>query len=287
MAIKISNNNLISLRKYFQAKLESAFDKQEIDSFFFYGLSYFLGISKLVYHTQPEKKISESDILKFRSLAKELRKNRPLQYIFGECEFYGLTLKVDTNVLIPRPETEEMVADIISKVEDPSVIVDFCTGSGCIALALKSHFSNSLVTGLDVSPEALKVARVNAAVNNLGVKFINDDLLSPKVSIKTIDLIVANPPYVTNSEKSQMKPNVLDYEPKIALFVSDTDPLLFYNAIIKSNVKNLNRNGWVFMEINEKFGAEVLSLLKKSGIKKNLRINNDLNGKPRWVCGQK
>jgi release factor glutamine methyltransferase len=287
MSIKIADNSLKSLRIYFRSKLESNFDKKEIDAFFFRGLSYYLDIDRASYIAESERKISESDILKFRHLTKELLKNRPLQYIFGETDFMDLNIKVNEQVLIPRPETEEMVSDIVSKVKSPSTIIDFCTGSGCIAIALKNHFSNAEVIGVELSESALKIAKQNSIINNLKVEFINDNVIDPNLRYKKSDLIVANPPYVTESEKSMMQANVLDYEPAMALFVPDDNPLLFYKAIIQLAVDNLNSEGWLFLEINEKFGNEILALMKEAEISDNLNLNIDLNGKPRWVCGQK
>jgi len=287
MSIKIADNTLRSLRNYFRSKLESTFDKKEIDAFFYRGLSYYLNIERVTFIADPEKQISESDILKFRNLAKELLNNKPLQYIFGETDFLGLKIKVNEHVLIPRPETEEMVSDIISKVEDPKKIIDLCTGSGCIALALKNQFNNSEVIGVELSESALKIAKQNAVDNNLLVEFINNDVTDPDLKCPNADLIVANPPYVTESEKNLMQANVLDYEPAMALFVPDNDPLLFYKAIIQLAVDNLNNEGWLFLEINEVFGNDILALMADAGISNNLNLNIDLNGKPRWVCGQK
>ena len=286
MSIKIADNTLKSLRNYFRSKLESSFDKNEIDAFFYKGLSQYLNIKRVTYIAEPEKKISESDILKFRHLAKDLLNNKPLQYIFGETDFLGLKIKVNEHVLIPRPETEEMVSNIIFRVENPRTIIDLCTGSGCIALALNNHFNNAEVIGVELSESALKIAEQNAVTNNLSVEFILDDITDPDLKYQKADLIVANPPYVTESEKDLMQANVLDYEPEMALFVSDNDPLIFYKAIIKLAVDNLNNKGWLFLEINEKFGKDILALMKEAGINNNLNLNVDLNGKPRWVYGQ-
>ena len=287
MSIKIADNTLKSLRNYFRSKLDPTFDKKEIDAFFYRGLLHYLNIERVTYITEPEKQISESDILKFRHLAKELLNNKPLQYIFGETDFLGLKIKVNEHVLIPRPETEEMVNDIISKVENPTTIIDLCAGSGCITIALKNHFKNADVIGVELSESALKLAEQNAIANNLKVEFIHDDVTDPGLKYPKADLIVSNPPYVTESEKDLMQPNVLDYEPAIALFVPDNDPLLFYKAIIKLAVDNLNNKGWLFLEINEKFGKDILALMKEAGIDNNLNLNIDLNGKQRWVSGQK
>lgn len=287
MQIKIADNTLKSLRNYFRRKLELVYDKKEIDAFFYSGLSHYLNIDRVSFIADPKKQVSESDILQFRYLAKELLKSRPIQYIFGETDFMDLKIRVNEHVLIPRPETEEMVSDIISKVINPNTIIDFCTGSGCIALALKNHFNNAAITGIDVDVEALKIAETNAKINQLPVGFKKDDVLNPGLAYPMADLIVANPPYVTEAEKSQMQANVLDYEPELALFVPDNDPLLFYKSIVRLTVNNLKPDGWFYFEINEKFGEEVLSLMREAGIVKNLALNHDLNGKPRWVCGQK
>ena len=287
MSIKITDNTLKSLRNYFRSKLDSVFDKKETDAFFYRGLSHYLNIDRVSFIADPERTISESDILKFRHLAKELLKNKPIQYIFGETDFLGLKIKVNEHVLIPRPETEEMVSDIISKVKEPTTIIDFCTGSGCISLALKNHFIDAQVVGVELSESALQIAKKNAAGNNLLVEFIKDDILNVDLKYPKADLIVSNPPYVTEAEKNLMQANVLDYEPPMALFVPDNDPLLFYKEIIQLAVDNLNDGGWLFMEINEKFGDDILALMMKAGISNNLNLNIDLNGKPRWVFGQK
>lgn len=286
MSIKITDNTLKSLRDYFRSKLISAYDKKEIDAFFYRGLLHYLNIERVSFVASPERNISESDILKFRYLAKELLKYRPIQHIFGVSDFMDLKIRVNEHVLIPRPETEEMVSDIISKVKDPGTIVDLCTGSGCIALALKNHFSNAQIIGVELSKSALKLAEQNAIDNNLMIEFINDDVVDPDLKFPKSDVIVANPPYVTVAEKGLMQANVLDYEPEMALFVLDENPLIFYKAIIQLAVDNLNEGGWLFLEINEKFGDDILALMTDAGLSDNLNLNIDLNGKPRWVCGK-
>lgn len=287
MSIKIADNTLKSLRNYFRTKLDSAFDKEEIDTFFYRGLLHYLNIERVSFVAQPGRNISESDILKFRYLTKELLKNKPIQYIFGEADFMDIKIMVNEHVLIPRPETEEMVNDIFLKVKRPSSIIDFCAGSGCISLTLKSYFKNANVIGVELNDSAIELAKINAINNDLLVEFINDDVLNPGLKYRNADLIVANPPYVTDSEKSLMQANVLDYEPAMALFVPDKNPLLFYKAIIQLAVDNLNEGGWLFLEINEKFGDDILVLMNEAEINNNLSLNFDLNGKPRWVCGQK
>lgn len=287
MSIKIHDNSLLSLKKYFREKLSGLYDEEEIASLFYIGLDAFLGVSRLLYISDPKSTVSESDILRMRFLAKELVKGRPIQYIIGHCEFMDLQLKVNESVLIPRPETEEIVDDIYKKVVEAKTIVDLCTGSGCIALALKNKFEKASVMGVDLSDDAIEIAKYNAEQNKLEVEFIKDDVLSAAIEIPECDLLVSNPPYVMELEKKEMHKNVLENEPHSALFVKDDDPLVFYRAIIRVAVEKLIPNGWLFMEINEKFGKEILEMLLQAGLTKNASLSKDLNGKDRWVSVQK
>lgn len=287
MSIKIHDNSLLGLRNYFNDKLIELYPEEELSSLFFIGLDFYLKLSRLQYMSDPQATVSESDILRMRYLAKELKKERPIQHILGECEFMDLKIKVNEDVLIPRPETEEIVDDIFKKVKNIRTAVDLCTGSACIALALKNNYSDSIVLALDKSRDALKVAKENALLNNLDIEFKEEDILVDELNLPDCDLIVSNPPYVRNSEKKQMSKNVLEFEPEMALFVEDNDPLIFYREIIRIAVEKLKPNAWLFMEINEKFGKEILDMMNKAGISKNAYVNKDLNGKDRWVSGQK
>ena len=204
MSIKIHDNSLNSLRTYFNDKLRGIYAEEEISSLFFIGLEHYLGISRLQFLAHPETKISESDILRIRHLAKELRLEKPIQYILGECLFMDLKIKVNEHVLIPRPETEEILDSVFKKNIKPEKIIDFCTGSGCIALALKKNFSEAEVWGVDISDKALMTAEENAVLNKLSVNFIKDDVLNLKANLPKVDLIVSNPPYVMDMEKKMM-----------------------------------------------------------------------------------
>jgi release factor glutamine methyltransferase len=287
MSIKINDNSLKSLRTYFNDKLQGIYAEEELSSLFFIGLDHYLKITRLQFLANPEATVSESDILRIRHLAKELRLEKPVQYILGECTFMDLSIKVNEHVLIPRPETEEIVDAIIKQGIHPKKIIDLCTGSGCIALALKKNFSGAEVTGIDISEKALIIAEENRLLNKLNVSFIQDDVLNLQKTLSKADLIVSNPPYVMDKEKKIMSKNVLEYEPELALFVRDEDPLVFYRTLISIAVEKLNEEGWLFMEINEKFGKEIIALME--GTKKfiNLELMQDLNGKDRWVSGQK
>lgn len=225
---------------------------------------------------------------KVKSIVERLEKYEPLQYILGETFFSGLKIKVTPAVLIPRPETEELVS-LISEIELPagSRMLDIGTGSGCIALALKSRFPEANVSACDISPDALTVAKENSLSNKLDVDFFQADILNwNNRKWPFFDVIVSNPPYVTVSEKKQMQWNVLDFEPETALFVADNNPLLFYRAIAAFATEYLEKGGFLFFEINENFGPETVSMLVDQGFTEIL-LKADLQGKDRMVAARK
>ncbi|MCL2412850.1 MAG: peptide chain release factor N(5)-glutamine methyltransferase, partial [Bacteroidales bacterium] len=226
----------------------------------------------------------ESMMLKFSFAVKDLKKHKPIQYILGTCDFLDLSLHLTEDVLIPRPETEELVQKIAKENKNfTGKILDICTGSGCIALALKKQLPHALVQGFDNSENATVIAKENAKINQLGVDFFVADIFNFSTE-KRFDIIVSNPPYVLHSEKSQMKKNVLHYEPHEALFVDDKEPLVFYSAIVDFAKKRLNPDGKLYVEINEKFGREVAKLLKNQGFS-SVKIDKDFLGKDRFVKG--
>jgi release factor glutamine methyltransferase len=228
-------------------------------------------------------RISESMMLKFNFAVKDLKKHKPIQYILEVCDFLDLSLHVTPDVLIPRPETEELTQKIIHHHHQTFTgeILDICTGSGCIALALKNKLQYAFVQGFDNSITAIDVARKNADKHLLNVDFFVADIFKYETE-QRFDVIVSNPPYVLHSEKSQMQPNVLHHEPHRALFVDDKKPLIFYIAIIDFAKKHLNPNGRLYFEINEKFGKEIAELLKKQGFS-NIKIEKDFRKKERFV----
>ncbi|MTK53707.1 peptide chain release factor N(5)-glutamine methyltransferase [Paludibacter sp.] len=214
-----------------------------------------------------------------------LRTQEPLQYVLGETEFYGLKFKVDRRVLIPRPETEELVEWIKNDYKDTACsIIDFCTGSGCIAIALAKNLSEAEVRACDLSEEALEVARENAKDNEADVRFFCADVLSELFadSLEQIDVIVSNPPYVLENEKSAMQSNVLDFEPSMALFVPDANPLLFYEAIGKIALSRLKSEGSLYVEINRDKGKETVELFRQMGFG-FVELRTDLFGNARMV----
>ncbi|MBY0535566.1 MAG: peptide chain release factor N(5)-glutamine methyltransferase [Chitinophagaceae bacterium] len=217
---------------------------------------------------------------------KDLSKGRPVQYVLGEAWFYGLQLTVNEAVLIPRPETEELVDWIVKDVKKGNSgtkrILDIGTGSGCIALGIKKGLPAAEVVGMDLSAEALDVAKLNAASNSLAVQWVEDSILNPQQELGTFDIIVSNPPYITAAEKDQMLPHVLDFEPHLALFVYDQDPLLFYKAIYKYSKTHLNAGGALYFEINEQMGGELKRWCLEQGASE-VEIKRDMQGKERMV----
>jgi release factor glutamine methyltransferase len=236
---------------------------------------------------EPDMRLSESEMLTFHFAVKDLLKNKPIQYIIGETEFCDLKFKVNENVLIPRPETSEMIYKIVNRQRTTDnrqlSILDIGTGSGCIAISLAKQIPNSKVYALDISEKALEVAKENAINNDAEVTFIHDDILSLKNKIETkFDIIVSNPPYVRELEKAEMRDNVLNWEPHNALFVSDNDPLIFYRNILEFAKSHLKENGEIWFEINEYLGKEMTDLCKGYGFS-DIEIFKDFRGKERIV----
>lgn len=265
--------------------LSGLYPKEEIDSFIFLIFNYLYGFKKIDLLISSDFDISIADRAKISDWVDRLKKYVPIQHVLGVTEFYGLKFRVTEDVLIPRQETEELVDLIVKRYRNFAVkILDIGSGSGCIPIALKKNLPMADVWSCDISPEALAIARENAELNSVDVSFSLFDILSfddfPAIGF---DIIVSNPPYVTESEKALMHSNVLDYEPHLALFVTDQEPLLFYNNIVKRSKKLLTNDGAIFFEINEAYGLEVKSLLVDNGF--DAEIVKDINGKDRIVQG--
>ena len=237
----------------------------------------------------PNLQLTHEQGIELECYVSELKLQKPIQYILGETEFFGIRLKVNQNVLIPRPETEELVEWVLktNTLESPSVL-DIGTGSGAIAIALAKNISKASVFALDISPEAIGVATKNASDNEVNITFIEQDILVlPDLILGSpFDIIVSNPPYVRESEKNMMQPNVLDNEPRLALFVNDANPLQFYKTISIMAKRHLNRNGYVFCEINEAFGTQTATIFQEMGFV-DVTIRRDINGKERMVSGKR
>ena len=289
--MRIPSNKVSSVVNFFKSELKDLYESDEVKNFISIAFENILDYTKTDLTLNMENTMSESELLKFNNVVKDLKKHNPIQYIFGRTNFYGLDFIVNENVLIPRPETEELVDLIVKDYSTLNIqhsafnILDIGTGSGCIAIALKKNIPNANVYALDISEKALKISEKNAKQNNVQINFVQADILVSPIRPFTdspiqFDIIVSNPPYVTHSDKKDMKKNVLDYEPPVALFVDDTDQLIYYKAISDFALKNLMTKGKLYFEINEKYGNELVNLIKEKGFK-NVRIQKDINNKNR------
>ena len=282
---------LKELRHKFHQDLDAIHGKNEVDSFFWLLVEHFLNFRPIDITLNPNYQVYDESQKHFIEAIDRLKQEEPIQYIIGETEFYGLLFKVSSKVLIPRPETEELVEwmlkDNPTTTQQQLTVLDIGTGSGCIAIALAKHLPNAKVYALDISPKALEVAKENALLNKVDVEFIEKNILTSShyeliSASRKFDIIVSNPPYVRKLEKSTMKSNVLKYEPHLALFVEDNDPLLFYKAICKIAVHNLKPNGMLYFEINQYLGAELKQLLTKFDFN-SVELRKDLFGNNRML----
>ena len=285
--MKVPSNLVKDIRNYYCEQLCSIYDRDEANAMILILFEHYFNISRVKMALEPELRLSESEMLTFHFAVKDLLKNKPLQYIIGETEFCDLKFKVNAHTLIPRPETSELVTKIIEsqkpKAKSQKSILDIGTGSGCIAISLAKHISDSKVYAIDISEKALETAKTNAINNNVDVTFIHDDILSLRNNIDTnFDIIVSNPPYVRELEKAEMRDNVLNWEPHTALFVSDNDPLIFYRNILEFAKTHLNENSEIWFEINEYLGKEMTELCKTMGFS-DVEIYKDFRGKERVV----
>ncbi len=279
--------NLSSIRSIYINRLSNLYNAAEIESIYNRIISYLLNYSKIDIHRNLNNTIDTQIEKKIFDYLDRLCQGEPLQYILGFVEFYELVLNVDNRVLIPRPETEFLV-DLILKEQSEKKdlkVIDLCTGSGCIAVVLAKKLKNAKVTATDISLDALSVARINAEKNQVNIHLINEDLLSFSNDHQHYNLIVSNPPYVRESEKKAMHVNILDFEPSQALFVTDADPLIFYNAIACFGIKHLAKTGKIYTEINEHLGKETQLLFKNLGYH-FAEIKEDINGKDRFLIAQ-
>lgn len=264
------------------------YDEMEAESFFYLLLENKRQLRRIDLALDVDSVFSESEILNWNAILEKLKIQIPIQYIIGTTHFYGLEFIVDENVLIPRPETEELVDWIVklnSKLSKKKnlKILDIGTGSGCIAVSLAKNIPNSEVFAIDVSEKVLAIAKKNAILNKVPVTFLHKNILETKDLNQKFDIIVSNPPYVRNLEKAEIKPNVLDNEPHLALFVPDNDPLIFYKKIAELAAANLNPNGQLFFEINQYLGKETQELLEYIGLK-NIELRKDIYGNDRMIA---
>jgi len=274
-------------RTQFIQELSPFYDAYEAESFFYLILEDKNKLRQIDLALNHELIFSETDFVVWNSLLAQLKKEVPIQYLLGKTNFYGLDFEVNENVLIPRPETEELVEWIINDhaVLDKSKkikILDIGTGSGCIAVSLAKNLPNASVYAVDVSKKALETAKRNAISNGVDVTFLLLDILEEEVLKCNFDIIVSNPPYVRNLEKQEIKKNVLDYEPHLALFVEDNDALVFYRKIASLAQNNLLENGQLYFEINQYLGTEMTDLLKQMDFK-NIELKKDIYDNDRMI----
>ena len=282
----VIDNQLKTAKNYFTEQLKNLFTATEINSMWKEIICLRLKWNHSDFILNTTFRLSESDLLFIRTYVHRLKKNEPFQYIHGTTTFFGLELICDKRALIPRPETEELV-DWAVEFGPYKTIADICSGSGCIALGLKSKFSESNVIGIDISTDALSLAQENSKLTNLDVEFIHADVLNINrdLLVKKWDCIISNPPYIPTNERESIAENVLNFEPEISLFVQNDNPIIFYEAIVKYAKSNLSENGFLFFEIHPDFSVEISDLLILKGFI-NIELRKDLQGKNRMIKAQ-
>lgn len=275
--------NLKQLKKEFIEDLQSIYESDEISTFFTWLAEDLLDLKTHDILLKTEFDLSKSQLSKFEDAKERLKKEEPIQYILGYSEFFGLKLKVNPDVLIPRPETEELVQWILDDYKSKELqlsIIDLGTGSGCIPIALAKHLPQAKIKALDVSEKALKLAASNSEENHTQVEFIKADLLKLN-TLPAVDIVVSNPPYVKSAEKSNIKKNVVDHEPHVALFVEDDDALIFYKIIAELALK-LEKQPVVYTEVSQYLAKETRDLFLNLGFK-NVELRKDFRGNDRML----
>ena len=280
---------LKEFKLFFNEALSAIYPKTEIDSFFFILMEEKLKLQRIDTVLKPDFLITKKNLIDLKTIVKRLQKEEPIQYVLGNTEFYGLPFLVNKNTLIPRTETEELVAWVINEtkvLENNKItelsILDIGTGTGCIPISLAKNLTSLNISAIDISPEALLIAKQNAILNKVTIEFIELDILNAESLPQEYDIIISNPPYVRELEKEEIKNNVLENEPHLALFVADENPLIFYNKIADLAKQQLSKNGMLFFEINQYLGKETVNMLVKKGFK-NIQLKKDLFGKDRMI----
>lgn len=273
---------MINVIKHIKSELSALYNQSEVESFvslLLYKIGKIDSVQRLI---SDDIVFSYEQIIQLNDAIARLKKYEPIQYILGETEFYGLTLKTDSRALIPRPETEELVDWILHEYPKAHTILDICTGSGCIAIGLANQLLTSKVDAIDISCDAIDLAKENADLNNTQIYFYQADILSTDSLPQKYDIIVSNPPYITISEKTDMMPNVLEYEPALALFVANESSIVFYKKIAELATTYLKKDGMLFFEINRKFGNEIVDFLTYKGFH-DIVLKKDISGNDRFI----
>lgn len=274
------------LKTHFAAQLQEEYPESEINSFFYLLTEAYLNMNRLQIALDPKMKMDETKVSKFENALKRLKQHEPIQYILGNTSFFGLDFKVNRDVLIPRPETEELVSWILedagsTKQFSSGKIIDIGAGSGCIAISLAQNLPKAAIFALDISSAALQTAQENAAQNEVHIEFLQEDILQKNSLIQDFDVIVSNPPYVRQLEKEKMQRNVLENEPASALYVENDDALIFYRKIAELAKDNLTKNGAAYVECNQYLAKETEQIFLKKGFKTELR--KDIFGNERML----
>ena len=289
--MRIAGNRISHIRNFFYSELENLYGREETEALLKTTLHHYLGFSSTDVVTRSEENVNQSDLLKLYNCAKALRKGIPLQYILGVAEFYNLNFKVNPDVLIPRPETEELVDRVIRENAEAAQILDIGTGSGCIPVSIKKNIPSARVYCCDISTKAIGVARENARMNGVNVEFFTADALQPETISKQLaekmDVIVSNPPYILEDEKSEMAPHVTDHEPHLALFVGGKDPVIFYRRIIDLCRVQLNNRGRLYFELNPLTAETVSEYARGTGMFEKAELLKDMSGATRFMTATK
>lgn len=276
---------ILTYRAHFINQIAPLYDASEAESFFYIILKHINKLLRIDLALHPDFEMTPNQHLQWDKILEELKTFKPIQYILGTTEFFGINFIVNENTLIPRSETEELIELILRSKPDQFSgvkILDIGTGSGCIAISLAKNLPDASVFAIDISAKALEIAKQNAEINQVNVVFIEQNILETDHFNENFDFIVSNPPYVRNLEKFEISENVLNYEPHIALFVDDADPLLFYQKIAFLAAKSLTDRGVLFFEINQYLGKETVELLKKLNFN-NIELFQDVYGNDRMI----
>ena len=286
MGMRVADNRIGSVMDLYDRELADLYPQEEVRAIVRHVFHHKLGMDTTRLVMERQAALSESELLEVYLPLKRLRQGEPLQYVIGEVLFQGLTIGVDPSVLIPRPETEELVERIVAaSPRPPRHVLDVGTGSGCIALALKKHFPDAEVIGMDVSAPALERAKTNARINGLELGWLKADVLKDRIELPAgLDLVVSNPPYIPRSERAGLDAVVRDHEPELALFVDDADPLVFYRAITTLAAESLAPGGQLWFETEHRFGEGVRQLVRDAGFQQ-VALGFDLSGNARFVHG--
>ena len=279
---------LKEFRRRFRSELSQEYPNLEIDAIFYELIAHYFGFPKTVLAMEPSTQLNETEASLLSQALDDLKAHRPVQHIIGEAYFMEMALRVSPDVLIPRPETAELVIWVttqFSPEKDSPLILDAGTGSGCIALGIKRYLPHAEVHGIDVSDAALEIARYNSAAQDLEIQFYKEDLQRPESTGRAFDILISNPPYIPKNESGSLQPHVRFSEPHLALFVPDEDPLLYYRHLCDYAQLNVKEEGWMYLETHEDYAKTVRELLERRGFS-SVEIKKDIFGKDRFVRGK-